>query len=836
MVKFSVDQVRSMMDRQSQIRNMSVIAHVDHGKSTLADALISKAGIISEESAGNSRYTQTRKDEQTRGITIKSASVSLYYEIEHDGKETEPFLINLIDSPGHVDFSSEVTAALRVTDGALVVVDCIEGVCVQTETVLRQAIAERIRPVLFVNKLDRVFLELHQDPEQAYQNFRNAIESVNVVVSTYLDEKLGDVQVYPEIGNVAFGSGLQQWGFTLKTFAKIYAPKWGMSIEKCMKKLWGDNYFDKKAKKWVKTSVGSDGSTLQRGFCEYIITPISKLCSAVMENKVDSYTKILEQLEIKLPAESKELTGKYLLKAALSTWLPASDCLLDMIITHLPSPIQAQKYRVENLYSGPLEDEAAEAIRTCNPEGPLMVYVSKMIPTSENGRFYAYGRVFSGTVKTGQTVRILGPDYVPGKKVDLHVKKIQRTALMMGRYVEQISDCPAGNVVGLVGIDQYLVKSGTITTLEDAHPFVTMKFSVSPVVRVAVEPKNPADLPKLVEGLKRLVKSDQMVQVQTTNGEHIVAGAGALHLEICLKDLQDDFMNGAEIKISQPVVSFCETVSKPSEIQCVSKSTNKLNRLYVTAEPLDEKICVEIDEGIFKLTDDSKDRARHLADNYGWDSTIARRIWSFGCPPEGKANILVDTTKAAQYVNEAKDSIINAFQGVSTSGVFCGEVMRGITFKLEDVVLHRDSAHRNGNQLISAARRVFYASQINSGPKILEPMYLCDITVPTQALSGVYSTLQVRRGEVCKTEERVGTPIVQIQAYLPVMESFGFTELLRKNTAGQAFPQMVFSHWSQVNGDPFSDGSLANTIVMDVRKRKGMKLELPDFKEYYDKI
>jgi elongation factor 2 len=418
----------------------------------------------------------------------------------------------LIDSPGHVDFSSEVTAALRVTDGALVVVDCVEGVCVQTETVLRQALGERIKPVLMVNKMDRALLELQLDQEEAYQSFAKTIETANVIISTYHDDALGDVQVYPEKGTVAFGSGLHGWGFTLSKFAGMYAKKFGVEKDKLMARLWGDNYFDAKAKKWKKSAVSEEGKPLKRAFCQFVLDPIYKLFHSIMNHENEKVNKMLASLNIVLKGDEKDQVGKPLLKTVMKKFLPAADALLEMIVLHLPSPAVAQRYRVDVLYEGPLDDECATAIRNCDPEGPLMLYVSKMIPTSDKGRFYAFGRVFSGRCATGQKVRIMGPNYMPGKKDDLFVKNIQRTVLMMGRYTEPIEDCPCGNTIGLVGIDQYLLKSGTITTSETAHNMRIMKFSVSPVVRVAVEPKNPSDLPKLVEGLKRLSKSDPCVK------------------------------------------------------------------------------------------------------------------------------------------------------------------------------------------------------------------------------------------------------------------------------------------------------------------------------------
>lgn len=833
--QFTVEQMRAVMDLKHNIRNMSVIAHVDHGKSTLTDSLISKAGIIGAAQAGEARYTDTRQDEQDRCITIKSTGVSLYYEMPDSfklpqGSEKNGFLINLIDSPGHVDFSSEVTAALRVTDGALVVVDCVEGVCVQTETVLRQALGERIKPVVMVNKMDRALLELQYEGEDAYQNFQRTIESVNVVISTYEDEALGDVQVYPQNGTVAFGSGLHGWGFTLGKFADLYASKFGVEKSKMMKKMWGDSFFDPKTKKWVKKQSGN----LKRAFVQYVYDPIKQMFNSIMNGEKAKYEKMIQMLNIPLTADERDETGKALLKTVMRKWLPAADALLEMIVVHLPSPVTAQKYRVATLYEGPDDDECATAIKNCDPEGPLMLYISKMVPTTDKGRFYAFGRVFSGTVRTGQKVRIMGPNFIPGKKEDLVIKPIQRTVLMMGRTVEPIEDCPCGNTIALVGIDQYLVKSGTITTSEVAHNFKIMKFSVSPVVRVAVETKNPSELPKLVEGLRRLAKSDPCVQCYNEeSGEHIVAGAGELHLEICLKDLEE--FCGVPLKTSDPVVSYRETVSEESSITVLSKSPNKHNRLYMRAAPLADGLADAIEKGEVNPRDDLKTRAKVLSSDYEINKEDAMRIWCFG--PEGTGpNLLFDVTKGVQYLNEIKDSCTAAFSWATKEGILAEENMRGARFNIMDVTLHADAIHRGGNQLIPTCRRCIYAAQLTAAPKLLEPVYLVEIQCPEHAMGGIYGVLNRRRGHVFAEEQRPGTPLYNIKAYLPVMESFGFTADLRSHTGGQAFPQCVFDHWQVMNGDPLDPAQKTGQIVQGIRKRKGLSEEVPALDKYLDKL
>ena len=837
MPNFTVDQIREIMFKTDNIRNMSVIAHVDHGKSTLTDSLIAKAGIIAENKAGDVRHMDTRQDEQERGITIKSTGISLYYEYSRDGKEENkhPYLINLIDSPGHVDFSSEVTAALRVTDGALVVVDYVEGVCVQTETVLRQAMQEKIKPVLMVNKIDRGILELQIDGETMYQNFARVIENVNVIISTYENDDMGGIQVDPTLGTVAFGSGLQGWAFTLTKFARMYSAKFKIEEAKMIKWLWGDNFYDAKSKKWKKEDQGEDGGQLKRSFVQFIMEPVIRLARNIMENNKEAVWKMLNTLGVVIKEADKERQGKDLLKHIFQKWLGAAEALLEMLVLHLPSPVKAQSYRAEYLYEGPIDDPCGQALKKCSQDGPLMIFISKMVPTNDKGRFYAFGRVFSGVVATGMKVRIMGPNYKPGSKNDLNIKNIQRTVLMMGGKVEQVPDVPCGNTVGLVGVDQYLMKQGTISDHESAHNIRVMKYSVSPVVRVAVEAKTTNDLPKLVEGLKKLAKSDPLVVCQTLEtGEHIIAGCGELHVEICLKDLQEEYAK-CDLKTSDPVVTYQGTVTEESSQQCLSKSPNKHNRIYCRAAPLGDELTDDIDNGKLSANDDPKARNRKFVDDHGWDITEAKKVWAFG-PDNSGPNLLTDVTKAVQYLNEIRDSMEAAFQWATREAVMSEEHMRGIRFNIEDVTLHADAIHRGGGQIMPTARRVFYASELTASPRLQEPIFLVEIQTPQDAMGGIYQCMTQRRGIVIGEEPVAGTPMMMMKAYLPVAESFGFTQALRAATSGRAFPQCVFDHWETLGTDPLEDGSKAHAIITGIRKRKGLKPEVPGLDNFIDKL
>lgn len=602
-----------------------------------------------------------------------------------------------------------------------------------------------------------------------------------------------------------------------------------------MEKLWGDNWYDAKGKKWKNHSEGDDGKQMKRAFVQFMMEPVIRLCRASMNGEMEKVEKMLTTINITLKSDELKLQGKHLMKNIFQKWINAAEALLEMIILKLPSPVKAQKYRAAYLYEGPVDDASGTAIKNCTQDGPLMVFISKMIPTNDKGRFYAFGRVFSGVIATGQKVRIMGPNYKPGSKNDLNIKNIQRTVIMMAGKVEAVPDVPCGNTVGLVGVDAYIMKQGTIASEEDAHNIRVMKFSVSPVVRVAVDVKNASDLPKLVEGLKKLSKSDPLVQCITeSTGEHIIAGCGELHVEICLKDLVEEYAR-CEIKKGDPVVTYKETITEESSQMCLSKSPNKHNRLYVKAHPLGDELSDAIEAEEVGPKQDAKERGKVLVNDYGWEKDDTGKIWCFG-PDTNGPNCFVDVAKGVQFLNEIRDSVETAFQWATKEGVMCDENMRGIRFDIHDVTLHADAIHRGGGQIVPTARRVMYASELTAAPKFQEPIFLCEIQCPDDCVGAIYQTLTQRRGIVTSEEPIVGTPLVNMKAHLPVGESFGFTQVLRAATSGRAFPQMVFDHWELMNGDPLEEGSKSHEIVAGIRKRKGLKAGIPTLDNFIDKL
>lgn len=366
--------------------------------------------------------------------------------------------------------------------------------------------------------------------------------------------------------------------------------------------------------------------------------------------------------------------------------------------------------------------------------------------------------------------------------------------VMIGNKAEFIPSVVCGNTIAITGIEQYLLKSGTISGIDTQknNSIRPMKYSVSPVFKVAVRPSSSADLPKLIEGLGKLVKADPLVLwIAEETGENIVAGCGELHIEICMHELRK--YTGKEIIVSEPIVSYRETVTTAMLEPELVKTSNKQNRFYGTVEPLDEKLIDLIESGQVSAKNDPKLRSKQLVEDFSWSKDDASRIWVFG-PEDTGPNVLIDQLKGVQNVNEVKDSICSAFQWASKEGVLIGENMRGIKFNIVDALIHADSAHRRGAQVVPSSRRLFQGLELAARPTLQEPVLMCEITAPNEVIGGIYQTLNQRRGAIIDESQLEGSLSI-VKAYLPVATSYGFAETLRGNTQGKAFPQCFFDHW-----------------------------------------
>lgn len=644
---------------QDRIRNVCVLAHVDHGKTTLSDHLIASNGLIHPKLAGELRYLDSKEEEQARGITMKSSSISLLYvpgaslhpqgpnAISSESKLKDGILVNLIDSPGHVDFCSEVSTAARLSDGAFVVVDAVEGVCIQTHAVLRQAWEENVRMCLVINKMDRLILELCLDPLEAYERLVAIVSHVNMIVSSFASEKFiseadavlahedakmhkdndehvdrgledefqgekkdvdpgtkeeDEVFFAPEKGNVAFGSAHDGWAFRISQFAEIYAAKMGASATALVRAMWGNYALQPKTKRIVRIKDSKDGR-MKPLFVQLALEPIWKAysCCHAGEDSKAVLEKIVRSLGLQERVPDKVLghpDARQALRSVLRAWLPLSEAVLGMAFQHLPSPVSAAPERLSRLLpprtaalkgmkSTDVEkdlDVIEAAVGSCDVsrKAPMVVYVSKMVAVPaialprvtgespprnpDEEKFLAFGRVFAGEIREGDTVFVLPSTYNPVEKdPELQEMEIKGLFLMMGRGLERLPQVPAGNILAIAGLDHAILKSATLSSTRHCRPLAPMLFQSAPIVRVAVEPSKPEEMSKLADGLRLLHRADPLVQVGIMeNGEHVISAAGEVHLETCIKDLRERFAK-IDLIVSPPLVSFRETVSRNAE-------------------------------------------------------------------------------------------------------------------------------------------------------------------------------------------------------------------------------------------------------------------------------
>ncbi|XP_011690234.1 PREDICTED: elongation factor Tu GTP-binding domain-containing protein 1 [Wasmannia auropunctata] len=885
----SVERLSEIQNDATRIRNICILAHVDHGKTTLADSLVASNGIISNKLAGKLRYLDSRPDEQMRGITMKSSSITLY----HVHNQTD-HVINLIDSPGHVDFASEVSTAVRLSDGAVILVDVVEGVCPQTRSALSIAYVEGLKPILVLNKVDRLIMEMKLTPLDAYVRLTQVLEQVNAIMGELFAndvmereereetvahpassdkvnerdladwqsvlEEIDDSNLYfsPEQGNVLFTSAIDGWGFDIKEFAKIYSNKLGFSEKVLRKTLWGDFYVNNKTKRIMK---GAQEKAKKPLFVQLILDNIWALYETIVVRKdKDKLPIIAEKLNIKLTTRDLRHTDtKAQLQAVCSQWLPLAQNCLDMVCEKVPSPHNLTDEKIERLISGnndfsalPLETQQLKrAFLSCSPspEAPIIVFISKMFPverdmlpenrpksltpeelaqrreivrqkhaerlveqkpstTIENheentvvsnnvqdanhedvtedksdGTLVAFARVYSGTIKIGDEVFALGPKHNPtvalereraGEVVDpslvlkdltpgRHITRVtvNKLYILMGRELEAVSKVPVGNVFGIGGLEEHVLKTATLSTTIACPSFTELTSLAVPILRVALEPKHPNDLPRLINGLKLLNQADAcaIVHIQET-GEIVLSTAGEVHLERCLEDLKLRYAK-IDVNVSDPIVPFRETIVPPPKLDMVNEAiekkaaevnleiwtSNRQCRFEIDAKSLPENVTklLEKNANLIKLLDsycnryteengeyedisdgnqfnersisDRKQKEAKIFKNElgaafleaGWKDNILDKIWSFG-PRKCGSNILLNETdyrqkKFWEQQNTNGDSravydnsIVNGFQLATLAGPLCEEPMMGVCFVLKKWEIFDMSQSDSGGQ------------------------------------------------------------------------------------------------------------------------------------------
>jgi len=732
MPKFkSTQDILRIIGNKDQIRNFGVIAHVDHGKTTMSDSLLAASGIISPSVAGQALALDSMKLEQNRQMTIRGANVTLFYE--HEDKD---YVINMIDTPGHIDFTGRVTRALRAIDGVVVVSDSVEGIMTQTETVTRQALEERVRPVLYINKIDRLVKELRLDPQAMQKWLSNIIAEFNKLIDIYAEPELKEKWKVSIQGNsVAFGSAKDRWGFNYKM-----AQKKGIGF------------------KDVYDAYTSDDSSLIK---------------------------------------------------SLSEKAPLHEAVLGMVVQHHPPPHVAQKYRIPKIWPGDLDSDIGKSLLSCDDNGPIIMMVTTINVDQQAGRV-ATGRLFSGTVKDGDEVYLLDAK---------RTGKVQSVNIYMGNTREVVNLLPAGNIPALLGLD-YAVAGETFSTVKSIPAFESIKYVSEPVVTIAVEPKHPKDLPKLVEALRRITVEDPnlIVKINEETGETLLAGMGVLHLEIATSLLQEA---GLEITTTQPLINYRETI-RSSAGPIMSKSPNRHNKIFMRVEPLGDEIIELIKTGQLKEDLDRKEMAKILRAK-GWEADQARKVAAVD--PSG--NLLVDETKGVQFIQESIDSIRSGFDDVVHSGPLARETVRGLKFVLHHFVPHEDPAHRGLAQLMPATRRSMLGSMLIADPILLEPILGIEIKCPQEQIGVVAGILSGKRGKLLNVDQK--GVIAIIQGEVPASETFDLSEIMRGGTAGKALWSTYFKAWQPV------PQSLFKSLITDIRKRKGLNPDPPSADEFIDK-
>jgi elongation factor 2 len=689
----------------------------------LTDNLLAASGFMAAKSAGDleaGMATWQHADEQERLMTVDAANVSMVHE--YQGKE---YLINLIDTPGHVDFGGNVTRAMRAIDGTIVLVCAVEGIMPQTETVIKQALRERVRPVLFINKVDRLIKELKLTPEGIQQRFIKIFEEFNELIRKIAEHEFKDKwQVDIKDGSVAFGSARENWALSVP----------------------------------------------------------------FMQKKGISFKDILKIYDL-----SEEERKEWCWKNA-----PLYEVLLDMVVKHLPNPTEAQRYRIPKIWKGDFDSDFGKDLVNCNADGKSAFVITRIVIDPRSGKEISAGRLFSGTLHVGDEAYL---------NLAKQKQKVQQLFVYNGIKPEQVEEISAGNVLAISGVTG---EAGETITLEPETPFEELKHIFEPVITKAIEVTKTADLPKLIEILRKVGKEDPSIKIEINEqtGESLISGMGELHLEIIENRIKTE--KGLEVRTSSPIVVYRETITKESSAM-EGRSPNKHNIFYIRVEPLEENIYEAIKSGEIpegRVKKKSEELFKKLS-ALGWDGDTIRTVRDIY-----KGNIFMDETRGEVHIGEVIEMVLDAFEQVIDQGPLAREPCVKMKVLLEDIKLHEDAIHRGPAQVYPAVRDAMKEAMRSGQAVLFEPVQTHLIEVPMQYLNEITKLVGSKRGQMLDVVQDDSG--VTIKAKIPVAEMLGWSSELRSATEGRGVSSLADQAFERIPRE------LQEMTIRKIRDRKGL--------------
>ena len=718
-----IEKIKEISRVRDRIRNICTSAHIHHGKTAFTDNLLAASGYMAEKSAGDldaGMATWQHSDEQERLLTVDSANVSMVHKFHG-----EEYLINLIDTPGHIDFSGNVTRAMRAIDGTIVLVCASEGIMPQTETVIKQALRERVKPILFINKVDRLIRELKLTPEGMQERFLKIYKEFNNLIEKIAEKEYGEKwKVDINDGSVAFGSARDNWALSVP----------------------------------------------------------------FMKKKNITFKDIFNLYQM-----SEEERQKWCWKNA-----PLYEVILDMVVKHLPSPIESQKYRIPKIWHGDLESDFGKSLLNCDPNGKLGFVITRVIVDPKTGKEISAGRLFSGTLRQGEEI------YLNLAKMK---QKAQQVLVYNGIKPEQIDEIGAGNVIAIGGING---EAGETITIDEETPFQEIKHIFEPVVTESIESKKHTDLPKLIDVLKVVRKEDPTIKVEINEetGQHLISGMGELHLEIVTNRIRTE--KGVEVIASPPIVVYRETITKTSRT-AEGKSPNKHNVFFMQVEPLEDEVynsikAGEISEGRIKKKNEPLWKKLSELGLSNEEARQYREVYK-GC-------VLQDRTRGEVHIGEVIDMIMDAFEQVVNAGPISREPCMKMKVMLVDTKLHEDAIHRGPAQVYPAVRDAVRAAMQDAKTVMFEPVQVLQIEAPLRFMGEVTKLVQSKRGQLFNVDQEVDSVVMRVK--MPVAEMIGLAGDLRSATEGRGNFSLVDQMFERMPTE------IQNKVVRQIRDRRGL--------------